>query len=729
MPEYLSPGVYIEEIPGPQPIQGVSTSTTGMVGVTQKGPTTGKPVLVTSFAEFRDQFGGFLAEPDDAERLSWELDDQEGGFWWRFPLAVKGFFDNGGRRLFVKRVVSSQATAAEKEIPSSRVRARPADAATDPLLLEPPTGPGPNPALLRAVAKARGGWGNDLSVRVRPGRARSIQAVHSSGTGPVATALAAELAKGTTAADLRWTDRFQGVQGPVAVVIAGQRFTVATLPQTPTNNVIRVTLDRPSPVRWLGGTAVKVLRLADDGAATGPVRVWLGRTSDEAIYQGALVMVGPTEARATVTAVVPPDAPTPQAPRPPGSVRLTFPTGATVPRVFETDLAVVVEAVVDVRYEAGASNPADRREEPEITTETFPALRLHPQLRGDPRRIVDLVNAESKLISLQLIEGPTPPPPVTWDFFPGARSDQKDGFLPLENGGDALDDLRPEDFVGEDLGSGRRSGIQALEDIEEIAICLVPGMWSRTVQGALLGHCQRLKDRFAVLDAQRGLGVQEVQAFREPLDSPYAALYHPWLRARDPVTARDVAIPPSGHVAGLYAETDVERGVHKAPANVVIREITGLDDDINQREQDLLNPVGINALREFPNRGRRIWGARTLSSIPEWRYVNVRRLFLFIEDSIKHGTQWVVFEPNGEPLWALVVQAVTNFLDTVWRTGALQGLRQEEAFYVRCDRSTMTQDDIDNGRLVVEIGIAAVRPAEFVIFRFRQKTREQVAAA
>ena len=182
-------------------------------------------------------------------------------------------------------------------------------------------------------------------------------------------------------------------------------------------------------------------------------------------------------------------------------------------------------------------------------------------------------------------------------------------------------------------------------------------------------------------------------------------------------------------MAGVYARVDVERGVHKAPANEVIGQINALVDDINQREQDLLNPIGINALREFPNRGMRVWGARTLSSTPEWRYINVRRLFIYIEESIKQGTQWVVFEPNGEDLWALVRQSITNFLETVWRTGALRGTKQDEAFYVQCDRSTMSEDDIQNGLLIVEIGIAATRPAEFVIFRFRQKTRDQVAAA
>jgi phage tail sheath protein FI len=182
-------------------------------------------------------------------------------------------------------------------------------------------------------------------------------------------------------------------------------------------------------------------------------------------------------------------------------------------------------------------------------------------------------------------------------------------------------------------------------------------------------------------------------------------------------------------MAGLYAFVDNDRGVHKAPANVVVQQISGFDDDINTREQDFLNPVGINALRSFPNRGFRVWGARTISAVPEWRYINVRRLFIFIESSIKYGTQWVVFEPNAEPLWAQVTQAITNFLDTVWRSGALEGLKQQEAFFVRCDRTTMTEDDIQNGRLIVLIGIAPVKPAEFVIFRFKQKTREEVAAA
>jgi hypothetical protein len=465
-----------------------------------------------------------------------------------------------------------------------------------------------------------------------------------------------------------------------------------------------------------------VLRQVSAAGAGGAVQVPLAQTTDEAIYEGAPVLIAPSEARATVAAVNPP-APGSQAP---GTVSLT---GTNLPPVFESELLELVEARLEIRYEPGsAAGDTDQREDRELTEQVLSALRLHP-LSGNPRSIVDVVNQESSLVSLEEVPADAAAPAIGWDAFLGSNDPATGRWVRLQGGDDAVDQLEPEDFVGEDGGGGRRTGIAALEDIEEISICAVPGIWSRTVQSALIAHCRNLKDRFAILDPPQGLTVQQVQAFREPLSSDFAALYHPWVKVRDPVTRDDVPVPPSGHLAGLYAFVDNERGVHKAPANVVVQQIVDLDDDINQREQDILNPVGINALRQFPNRGRLVWGARTLSPIPEWRYISVRRLFIFIEDSIKHGTQWVVFEPNDERLWALVRQAITNFLDTVWRSGALQGLKQEEAFYVRCDRSTMSQDDIDNGRLVVEIGIAPVRPAEFVIFRFRQKTREQVAVA
>jgi phage tail sheath protein FI len=246
------------------------------------------------------------------------------------------------------------------------------------------------------------------------------------------------------------------------------------------------------------------------------------------------------------------------------------------------------------------------------------------------------------------------------------------------------------------------------------------------VQLDMIAHCEKLKDRFAVLDSIKGQRVQDVHAWRlDNLDSKYAALYYPWIKVSDPIKAENGNtrfIPPSGHLVGIYARSDTERGVHKAPANEIIRGVIELDRNITSGEQEILNPDGINCIRAFPGRGIRVWGARTISSDALWKYVNVRRLFLFLEESIDEGTQWVVFEPNDEKLWARVRQTIIQFLTRVWKDGALMGTTPEEAFFVTCDRTTMTQDDIDNGRLIVLIGVAPVKPAEFVIFRIAQWT-------
>ena len=276
-----------------------------------------------------------------------------------------------------------------------------------------------------------------------------------------------------------------------------------------------------------------------------------------------------------------------------------------------------------------------------------------------------------------------------------------------------------------------RTGIFSLENIDEISIVAVPGRTEPGVQNALINHCTYMRYRFAVLDSEPKALMDKVQTQRQQYDTTYGALYYPWLVIRDPFgrPGEVLNIPPSGHVAGIYARTDVQRGVHKAPANEVVLGILDLEKRLTKGEQDILNPKHINCLRDFRelNRGLRVWGARTLSSDPEWKYVNVRRLFLFIEKSIERGSQFAVFEPNSEPLWATINRSVSNFLTAVWKSGALEGVKPEEAFFVKVDRTTMTQNDIDNGRLIILVGIAPVKPAEFVIFRISQKTREAVA--
>lgn len=288
------------------------------------------------------------------------------------------------------------------------------------------------------------------------------------------------------------------------------------------------------------------------------------------------------------------------------------------------------------------------------------------------------------------------------------------------------------DFQGEVT---ERTGVEGLEAIDDITMVVVPDLMTvmpgqkldlttiKAVQTNIIAHCEKMGDRVAVLDAPPGMSPQAIKKWRMDTagyDSSYAALYYPWIEVSDPVTNRPIQIPPSGHMAGVWARNDNTRGVHKAPANEVVRGATGLAYNITKGEQDTLNPNGVNCIRAFPGMGIRVWGARTLSSNPSWRYINVRRLFNFVEKSIERGTQWVVFEPNEPRLWGRVRRDVSAFLTNVWRDGALFGLTPDQAFYVKCDEELNPASSRDLGRLIIEIGMSPVKPAEFVIFRISQ---------
>ena len=278
-------------------------------------------------------------------------------------------------------------------------------------------------------------------------------------------------------------------------------------------------------------------------------------------------------------------------------------------------------------------------------------------------------------------------------------------------------------YLGKDDGPGKRTGLQAFQENGNVSIMAIPGVTLPEVQSALIAFCENKKSCFAILDIPMELTkTNDVANFRDMYDSTYAAMYHPWLQMYDAGSKHAAYFPPSGAMAGIYARSDNERGVHKAPANEVVRGCTGLSCSYNTGEQDILNPLGVNLIRAFPGRGIRVWGARTISSNGLWKYVNVRRLFIYVEESIKANTNWVVFEPNSEALWSRVTRTIANFLATCWRDGALAGSSPDQAFFVECGPTTMTQDDIDNGRLICQIGIAPVKPAEFVIFRITQKT-------
>ncbi|MFL6292692.1 MAG: phage tail sheath family protein [Thermoanaerobaculia bacterium] len=262
------------------------------------------------------------------------------------------------------------------------------------------------------------------------------------------------------------------------------------------------------------------------------------------------------------------------------------------------------------------------------------------------------------------------------------------------------------------------NALAVFEGIDEIALVAVPGGTDAAIQGAVISHCEKVGDRFAILDGQVTGTYTSAAVQGTTGDSDYAALYYPRIQVFDPVDKAPVFVPPSGHVAGIYARIDTERGVHKAPANAVVRGALGLEHRLSRADQEGLNPDGINVIRDL-NGSIVLWGARTLGGDAngEWKYINVRRLFLFLRESIDEGTQWVVFEPNDTALWAKIARNVTAFLTNVWRSGALFGNTPAEAFYVRCDASTNPPEVRDLGQVVTEIGVAVVRPAEFVVFR------------
>ncbi|MGI5183309.1 phage tail sheath family protein [Dactylosporangium sp. CA-152071] len=289
-----------------------------------------------------------------------------------------------------------------------------------------------------------------------------------------------------------------------------------------------------------------------------------------------------------------------------------------------------------------------------------------------------------------------------------------------------------DDFVGD---AADRTGLGGLESVPDVSTVVVPDLMAlyqrgdldldavKAVQLSMIAHCEMMGDRMAVLDPPPGLSPMQALEWRRDaagFDSKYAALYYPWIRVFDPVEGRTRSVPPSGHIAGVWARTDATRGVHKAPANEAIRGAVDLDVRLSASEVSLLNPVGVNALMAQPGRGIRVWGARTLSSDPAWRHLNVRRLFNHLERSILYGTQWAVFEPNDAELWAKVRRTVAAFLTEQWRRGALFGRTPDEAFFVVCDASNNPAESVDSGAVICEVGVAPVRPAEFIVFRLAQ---------
>jgi len=825
MPEYLAPGVYVEEIPSAnKPIQAASTSTAGMVGMTVRGPV-GRPELVTSLGAYARLFGGRLNPAEYPPGLG------------LLPFAVEGFFANGGSRLYVVRVVGGNAT-------HSSADCQVADAAGR-TVLRAPAGTGSTQLVVTSAADFTagdtvlvGGGTPELAVIGLPD-AGTRHVLHAPlrrayAAGSTATVQqSAKLDPVLAAAALAGQDQL--ALDDTTGLSAGMDLLLTSPGAEPATELAQVTavdteehlltlawpLSRsfpPASTLWglndsadadaqsslvsraLAGmdpgvleldeaanaAAGDILRLADAGggemarvdtistamsvqdalrythetgaevqtlasAFTVHAR-WPGswgdalRVSLRPAVLASTVLSEDLEAGQQVLRV--PNA----LGLHPGSV-LVFSTPPGAPGALpspEAELEVLVAAAVDratgsvtllsppaMLHPAGTAVTSreftlqvDRTQDGKaVETETFANLSLNPNHPNFAPGIVGAWQAggpleagQSELIRLQMAAGDPPTAAPVGGIF-----------RYLANGADDAAGVTVQEYIGNAaVDPGERTGIQALENEPTLSLVAVPGLTDLGVQQALVAHCEKMRYRFAVLDAPSGAKLNAARAHRQNFDSTRAAIYYPQVRITDPfgTQGRMLSVPASGHVLGVYARTDATRGVHKAPANEVIVGAQGLEATLAKGEQDILNPINLNVLRDFrsENRGIRVYGARVATSDPEWKYVNVRRLLLFIEQSLDNGLQWAVFEPNDTPLWDAVKQSVTGFLDTVWRSGALEGAKASEAFFVNIGYNvTMSQADIDNGLLVVEIGVAPVKPAEFVVVRISQKTREAVS--
>lgn len=390
--------------------------------------------------------------------------------------------------------------------------------------------------------------------------------------------------------------------------------------------------------------------------------------------------------------------------------------------------------VVQVRA-AEAAEDADETEPPAFDLTVFvdgaPAETFEGVTLGSgARNVATVVNAESQHLTMTQTRELT-------DELSAALFTLKDGAYPVVAPAPSPVVVPGKEFAGSETA---RTGINGLVIADDVTMVLVPdlvnaarkedgtidlNLW-KAVQTSLINHCEAQANRIAILDAPPGMTVQQIKEWRSGVamyDSAFATMYYPWIKVENPAATNgdtEILIPPSGHMAGIWARNDDTRGVWKAPANEIVRGALDVEMPLTKAEQGHLNPIGINCIRPFGTRGIRVWGARTLSSDTDWQYVNVRRLFNMIEKTILDGTQWVVFEPNDQKLWEGVKRTISAFLRGLWRDGALFGATPDQAFFVKCDAETNPPDSIDLGKLVVEVGIAPVKPAEFVIFRISQ---------
>jgi phage tail sheath protein FI len=688
MPEYLTPGVYMEEISvGPKPIEGVGTSTAGMLGLTERGPEGVR--LVTNMGEFERWYGGHLKDS-------------------YLPAAVEGFFGNGGARCYIARIVSKEAKKSAAMLEDTDHKSK---------------------IYLRAIGP--GAWGNNIKVQLSKPDSSSPSDSDSRNKFKMIVAYWMKNAP---------TEKIQPQPVPqIYDILTPERLTgykkvlkrnkdeithedislLKVLLPTPKRKEIVGTVEAGDPEFF--GELVAETTDSDKAVAAAVIaecqltkksEIYKSDVSSEVIirrkkeltYEDLLILsaILKNDNKSEICGSLTEDK-VPSHNEKMSDI-LNGNSNATQLTAFLNLIGPSLQQRKESLYrKEKCDDPAKLLQTADVL-EVFDDLSIYA---SSPNYFAKVINSQSFLIRITKEPGSDETP--NYDFMPKISTEPD--FIVPGNGTDG-GHVAPENFIGySNAKAGEKTGLEAFKEIDGINIVYCPDIhWSGitdqlTLQNAIKDHCESMKDRFAILDAPKGQ--REVNKVTRPVDSKFAAFYYPWIKVYDPLLKDRRLVPPGGFVAGVYARSDIERGVHKAPANEVIRGALELEFPISQEQQAVLNPRGVNVIRQFPDRGIRIWGARTASSDPEWKYINVRRLFLYVDKSIERGTQ-----------------SITNFLVTVWRDGALMGSTPEQAFFVDIGYSTMTPADLDNGKLICNIGIAPTKPAEFVIFRIFQKTLE-----
>ena len=667
MPEYLAPGVYVEETSfRSKSIEGVSTTTTGFIGPARYGPIDLDPEIITSLVEYERIYG-------DRQQLEFSNGDSHNYLW----QAVRAFFEEGGKRLYVGRIFRALLRPSATSVPPYE---RPPDNIVDDGAIDDQNADNDYYDGHARVLLSRAGStaaADSVLIRARfPGKA-----------GNVRVRITAKLGQNVLAVVGEGADR---------------RLTVGSLREFDTVWLDDLTSPIGSPP---SGGSLYVARFNDAEQTWIFSQTGTPSASDYRLNSTtAANVIGPSDTLRVVTL----------------TVTITTPDGSST-NVWDN-------VALDPGHKSTFGSPDSLKD---LFAQNPSSMS---QARSLPVVILAGDNIDTGRDLLQALAGSAYSALLTSLADANSTDVARTIDTQLSGGNDGQRPTAGEYVGNVDPDTNQKFGLLSFEDLDDISIVAAPGATAgyndnktdaNATINALISHAARMRYRIAVLDAGENLSISEVRDQRAKIDSSYAALYYPWVRILDPVTNSEINVPPSGHVAGIYARNDVNRAVYKAPANEVVNLAIGFEKLINRAQQEVLNPEGINCFRFFEGRGFRLWGARTVSSDPEWKYVNLRRYFAYLEHSIDKGTQWAVFEPNGEMLWGNVRRTIEDFLLNEWTNGALLGDKPEKAYFVKCDRSTMTQNDLDNGRLVCLIGVAPLKPAEFVIFRIGQWTADR----